>query len=125
MPAFYAPQGAARWWLQMFGSRPWSTLPAPADLFSFRIRDGFCVVFGEIGGHRKFPCLQVIDAVPVLDPRALYVLTLHVKRQADHDIAAVGPMLPHPGVVILHSLDQCDKGVIERVGVLGVAVHAL
>src|SRR5258705_6328291 len=90
-----------------------------------RICDGFRVVVREVGRHRKCSRLQVIDTMPILDPWARYVFTLHVKRQADHDVATVGPMLPHPGVVFFHALDQCHKGVIEPIRVFRVPMHPL
>src|SRR5216684_6890154 len=86
--------------------------------FGLGIRDRLGVVLGEVGRHRKRPGLEVIDAVPAFDPWGLYIFALHVKRQADHDIAAVWPMFSHPGVILFHALDQSDKGVIEPIRVV-------
>src|SRR6266700_6294348 len=71
-----------------------------------RILDGLRVVRGEVGRHRKCSRLHVIDAAPTFDPWRLVFFTLLVKGQADHDVATVGPMPSHPGVIFFHPLEQ-------------------
>jgi hypothetical protein len=95
--------------------------PGARRLISFRlsILVSLRVVLGEVRRHRKCSRLEAIDAVPAFDPWARFVFTLHVKRKADHDVATVGPMLSHPGVIFFHPLDQSHKGVIEHTGPWG------
>src|SRR6266436_9812268 len=69
------------------GPAPW-LFPAGA-----RGLEGFGVVFGKRGRDRELPRFQVIDATPSLDPRGGPIFPLGVEGEADHKIAAVGPML--------------------------------
>src|SRR5450759_521933 len=104
MPAFYGQFYGLMRRLVNGRKRPaFAMVDACAARWSLRSRagslDGLRVVSGEVGRHRKCPRLEVIDAVPAFDPWGLLFFTLHVKRQADHDVATVRPMLPHPRVI--------------------------
>jgi hypothetical protein len=99
------------------GPAPW-LFPAGA-----RGLEGFGVVFGKRGRDRKRPRFQIIDATPGLDPPGGLIFPLGVEGEADHQIAAVGPMLSHPRVIVLEPLDQDSLNMIERIPFLRIAVQ--
>src|SRR5438105_14970007 len=75
--------------------------------------EGFGVVFCKRGRDRKLPRFQVIDATPGVDPRGGLVSALGVEGEADHQIAAVGPMLWHTCVIVLRHVDQNSLSMMD------------
>ena len=121
MPAFYRLSGRL---IVAENHRIWPRLtPEPRAAHS-DWAPGFLTVLAlrsaKIGRVRKRSRFQIIDAAPAFDPWQRFLFALGVKRQADHDVAAAGPMLAQSDVAILHPLEQDRLRLVQRVPVLRV-----